>query len=150
MSGSGGNPLNNAVNGIKDQFQKWKNDPVGEFGSTAVDLSTGGLVKYDPKSGKGSEGFTLHHTDEWIGELSGRNKARAAGYETQKNIDEAAAAQKQNFLNQQLQAYRTDVAASQAAQGVRATAASRAATNSSAGTGIGSGNLGGANDLLGV
>lgn len=150
MSSSGGNPLNNAVEGIKDEFKKWKSDPIGEGTADIIDTGSGGLVRYNPNTGKGSEGFTLHHTDEWVGELSGRNKARAAGYETQKNIDEAAAAQKQNFLNQQLQAYRTDVAASQAAQGVRATAASRSMATGAGGTGVGGTTLGGHSDLLGA
>lgn len=125
MSSSGGNPLNNAANGLKDEFNKWKADPIGESAADAIDMASGGLVRFNPTTGKGSEGFSLHHTDEWIGELSGRNKARAQGYIDQKNIDDAAAAQKKNLLNQQLQAYRADVSASQSAQGIRDTAAAR-------------------------
>lgn len=146
MSGSGGNPLNNAIDGLKDKISKWQNDPLGEGTADAIDMASGGLVRYNPTTGKGSEGFTLHHTDEWIGELSGRNKLRAAGYIEQKNIDDAAAAQKQNFLNQQLQAYRTDVAASQSAQGVRNTAAARSAVTQLASTSLGADS----SDLLGA
>lgn len=125
-SGGSRSPSSVWGSGLKDQWNDFTNAPLTYWVDHAVDANSGGLVKYDSKTGQWSEGTQEHFWDEVVGSMSGRNKARDEGYQTDKDLKAAEAKQQQNILDNQLRAYRTDVAASQAAAGITATARSRA------------------------
>ena len=120
--GSGGSIFKEAERGVRDTASAWQKDPWGQLVRTATDLMSATTVKYDPNTGKVQEGSAIHRFDEIIGELSGRNKARIQNYAAEENLQKAQISQQRDTALQQLNQYRSDVLASQAAQATRKTA----------------------------
>ncbi len=136
-SGGGGDGLiEEAKKGFKRSMEKLKEDSLRQF----VRFSSGGIL--DPGELNTPEKFfkalenpfkktkigppaDIHMTDEWVGELNGRNKTRMANRETQKKISEELIQRKKDMDLQQLQAYRADKNASMMAEGLKNTAALR-------------------------
>jgi hypothetical protein len=122
--GSGGKGIfKQAEQGIRDTGRKWRNDPMGEFINLAANVYSAGYVGY--KDGGFKEGRVIHGIDEGVGEISGRNKARIAGYEAEKDIREAEQNARLQQEKEQMARYRADLAASRGAEGIRNTAAAR-------------------------
>lgn len=120
-----GSPGKTWTDGLNDQWNDFKQSPWHFMASHAMDAQTGGLHKQND-DGSITEGSQMHFWDEIVGAISGRNKARVENYETDKQLKAAEAKQQTDLLDNQMKAYRTDVAASQAAAGITATARARA------------------------
>jgi hypothetical protein len=113
----GGNPLGH----WGDLFDGFKSDPVGMLS----EIGTFGF--YDRKKGKlGAKGYLGRIGHQLVGELSGANAKKYAARQQQKAIDQEKAARKREQDLLWLDNYRKDVAASSAAQGMRASIDARA------------------------
>jgi hypothetical protein len=113
MSSGGGGPLKQAQEGLDNTFKKWKNDPLGEFGKAITNYATLGYGKFDREGLRA--GTTLSNLDEFIGEFSGRNKARAAQRRADEQIAAAEKEQREEFARARLREYQSDLTASRAA-----------------------------------
>jgi hypothetical protein len=117
----GWNPLGDLQNTIHEAgnslgvtgFQYDTKDPLSAARSVLASALTGGLLDY--QGGKFTQGFAIRDTQEWIGELSGRNAARHQTALNQEAIDANQAVQQQQILNEQKRKETQDVQASQAA-----------------------------------
>lgn len=89
-----------------------KNVSLGDLINVGTQYLTFGLVGYDKKKGKLEAGFLAHAADEGVGELTGRNRSRAALNFAREQFDEQKK-QAENLRQQQLwQAKNNDIQAS--------------------------------------
>lgn len=78
----------------QDDVDEFTADPVGKIADAYTQMATGGAVGYDSKTGKLKEGYSSHAVDEGLGEVTGRNAARAANDEQRTAAAKAAADKK--------------------------------------------------------
>lgn len=118
-SDGGGGLLKELESGFNDQVDKFKRDPLGQLIKHATNYMTMGTLKYDPKSGL-REGSTIRGIDETVGEISGRNKARAEMGRQEENLRKAEAQALKDRNDKLYQDMIIDRQASMAAQAGRA------------------------------
>jgi hypothetical protein len=103
-------------------IKSFVNHAINNVVSVSSQIATGGIVKYDPGTGKLGAGPVGRGIDEGMGELTGRNQLRAMMHLEEKKIaDEQAqrAKEQQDALTQQKQ---DDYAASFNAAAITGTA----------------------------
>lgn len=76
-------------------------DVVAEVTGAVTQVATGGAVKYDPRDGSWTRGYTTHAIDEVVGEVTGRNQARKALFE-QRDAARAAAEEKRRLRMEEI------------------------------------------------
>lgn len=85
-----------------------------------VNVASGGSIGYE--NGSFTKGAVTRAGDEVLGEITGKNQARAANNIARDQLEEAKAAKKKEMQDEQLRAQQQDVQASSGAASIRATA----------------------------
>ncbi len=122
MSSSGGGGKG-VLSGLADQtgefLENARKDPWGTFLSEGSNLWTAGTTRYNNNTGKFEDGSAIHNWNEGWGEVTGANKARAAGYLEADNLRTTQAKAALDLANKQLQDKQADVNASNQAKALR-------------------------------
>ncbi len=113
MSSGGGDAGQQFINKVKA-------NPVEALGNAFVNYASLGTVGVD--SGKFDPGVITHGLQEGFGQINGTNAARDAANKAGDALNAANAQKLQDLNNQRTQNMNNDITASNAAQGIRATA----------------------------
>lgn len=119
-------PVNDATGVGEGNFFEQVGDALV---STATQIATGGLVKYqgrkDGKSAGFRPGYTARAIDEGLGEVTGRNVAREAQNDAREAAKEEKKQKELDIANERTKRQQEDLAASRRAYSVRATASAQ-------------------------